>query len=209
MPLNLNYYLAHGTDLVAWMVGVLTEDCIFWAVVCIQEANSEESGIRITNIIYIFSLVNSSDGFQQVLYQSLPMPIRSKLKISNDCPWMLNYSLSEFSDENMMDPYNLAICFGPTLLPIPEDKDQVLYQNLVNELIKNIIIYQEEIFLTDGGMVYEKYISTNAPDETLVEFIILRERIKFEYFVSCFQFHASSVLEISWQNKSENVSHFS
>ncbi|KAG0418838.1 hypothetical protein HPB47_004564 [Ixodes persulcatus] len=42
--------------------------------------------------------------------------------------------LSEFSDENMMDPYNLAICFGPTLVPIPEDKDQVQYQNLVNEL---------------------------------------------------------------------------
>lgn len=35
--------------------------------------------------------------------------------------------LSEFSDENMMDPYNLAICFGPTLLPIPEGKDQVVY----------------------------------------------------------------------------------
>ncbi|GBL83980.1 SLIT-ROBO Rho GTPase-activating protein 1 [Araneus ventricosus] len=73
--------------------------------------------------------------------------------------------LSEFSDENMMDPYNLAICFGPTLLPIPEDKDQVQYQNLVNELIKNIIIYQEEIFPDDGGMVYEKYISTHVPDE--------------------------------------------
>lgn len=73
--------------------------------------------------------------------------------------------LSEFSDENMMDPYNLAICFGPTLLPIPEDKDQVQYQNLVNELIKNIIIYQEEIYPDDGGIVYEKYISTNVPDE--------------------------------------------
>lgn len=75
------------------------------------------------------------------------------------------FSLSEFSDENMMDPYNLAICFGPTLLPIPEDKDQVQYQNLVNELIKNIIIYQEEIFPDDGGILYEKYISTNVPDE--------------------------------------------
>ncbi|KAG8195017.1 hypothetical protein JTE90_008188 [Oedothorax gibbosus] len=73
--------------------------------------------------------------------------------------------LSEFSDENMMDPYNLAICFGPTLLPIPEDKDQVQYQNLVNELVKNIIIYQEDIFPDDGGIVYEKYISTNVPDE--------------------------------------------
>ncbi len=33
--------------------------------------------------------------------------------------------LSEFSDENLMDPYNLAICFGPTLVPIPEERDQV------------------------------------------------------------------------------------
>jgi len=48
----------------------------------------------------------------------------------------------------MMDPYNLAICFGPTLVPIPEDRDQVQYQNLVNELIKNFIIFHEDIFPT-------------------------------------------------------------
>ncbi|GAB6028144.1 Rho GTPase activating protein 4 [Chamberlinius hualienensis] len=77
--------------------------------------------------------------------------------------------LSEYSDENMMDPYNLAICFGPTLLPIPEDKDQVQYQNLVNELVKNIIMYQEDIFPQDGGVVYEKYISPETPDENDVE----------------------------------------
>ena len=53
------------------------------------------------------------------------------------------------SDENMMDPYNLAICFGPTLVPIPEDRDQVQFQNLVNELIKNFIIFHEDIFPTD------------------------------------------------------------
>ncbi|XP_069700289.1 SLIT-ROBO Rho GTPase-activating protein 1-like isoform X2 [Periplaneta americana] len=72
--------------------------------------------------------------------------------------------LSEFSDENMMDPYNLAICFGPTLVPVPEDKDQVQYQNQVNELIKNIILFNEEIFPADGGLLYEKYIS-REPDE--------------------------------------------
>ena len=33
--------------------------------------------------------------------------------------------LSMSSDENLMDPYNLAICFGPTLVPIPTDRDQV------------------------------------------------------------------------------------
>ena len=46
----------------------------------------------------------------------------------------------------MMDPYNLAICFGPTLVPIPEERDQVQFQNLVNELIKNFIIFHEDIF---------------------------------------------------------------
>ncbi|XP_011504329.1 PREDICTED: SLIT-ROBO Rho GTPase-activating protein 1-like isoform X2 [Ceratosolen solmsi marchali] len=73
--------------------------------------------------------------------------------------------LSEFSDENMMDPYNLAICFGPTLVPVPEDKDQVQYQNQVNELIKNIITLCEEIFPDDiGGIQYEKYISREPDD---------------------------------------------
>ncbi|KAK4307148.1 hypothetical protein Pmani_021070, partial [Petrolisthes manimaculis] len=72
--------------------------------------------------------------------------------------------LSEFSDENMMDPYNLAICFGPTLMPIPEDKDQVQYQNLVNELIKSIIIFSEDIFPADGGLTYEKFISRDSID---------------------------------------------
>lgn len=33
--------------------------------------------------------------------------------------------LSQYSDENLMYPYNLAVCFGPALLPIPSDKDQV------------------------------------------------------------------------------------
>lgn len=74
-------------------------------------------------------------------------------------------SLSEFSDENMMDPYNLAICFGPTLVPVPDDKDQVQYQNQVNELIKNIIMYNEDIFPNDEGIVYEKYISPEPDDQ--------------------------------------------
>jgi len=75
--------------------------------------------------------------------------------------------LSEFSDENMMDPYNLAICFGPTLVPIPPDRDQVQFQNLVNELIKNFIIFHEDIFKGRvAGTVYEKYL-TPEPEEVL------------------------------------------
>ena len=70
----------------------------------------------------------------------------------------LYFSLSEYSDENMMDPYNLAICFGPTLLPIPPDRDQVSYQASTNEIIKTIITNHEAIFPNDGGEVYEKCI---------------------------------------------------
>lgn len=75
--------------------------------------------------------------------------------------------LSEYSDENMMDPYNLAICFGPTLVPVPEDKDQVQYQNQVNELIKNVIMLNEDIFPSTevGGIIYEKYISREPDDK--------------------------------------------
>ncbi|KAG7244664.1 hypothetical protein INR49_029683 [Caranx melampygus] len=67
--------------------------------------------------------------------------------------------LSQYSDENMMDPYNLAICFGPTLMPIPDDQDPVACQAHVNEVIKTIIIHHEVIFPTQrelDGPVYEK-----------------------------------------------------
>ncbi|XP_066456288.1 SLIT-ROBO Rho GTPase-activating protein 2 isoform X1 [Eleutherodactylus coqui] len=54
--------------------------------------------------------------------------------------------LSQFSDDNMMDPYNLAICFGPTLMCVPDNHDQVSCQSHVNELIKTIIMQHESIF---------------------------------------------------------------
>uniref|UniRef100_A0A674GNC5 SLIT-ROBO Rho GTPase activating protein 1 n=1 Tax=Taeniopygia guttata TaxID=59729 RepID=A0A674GNC5_TAEGU len=67
--------------------------------------------------------------------------------------------LSQYSDENMMDPYNLAICFGPTLMPVPDIQDQVSCQAHVNEIIKTIIIHHEAIFPDVkelDGPVYEK-----------------------------------------------------
>ncbi|KAG8007836.1 SLIT-ROBO Rho GTPase-activating protein 3, partial [Nibea albiflora] len=54
--------------------------------------------------------------------------------------------LSQYSDENMMDSYNLAICFGPTLMPIPDGQDPVACQAHVNEVIKTIIVHNEVIF---------------------------------------------------------------
>uniref|UniRef100_A0A671UCF4 SLIT-ROBO Rho GTPase activating protein 3 n=1 Tax=Sparus aurata TaxID=8175 RepID=A0A671UCF4_SPAAU len=67
--------------------------------------------------------------------------------------------LSQYSDENMMDSYNLAICFGPTLMPIPDGQDPVACQAHVNEVIKTIIMHNELIFPSQrelDGPVYEK-----------------------------------------------------
>uniref|UniRef100_A0A182JHM0 Rho-GAP domain-containing protein n=1 Tax=Anopheles atroparvus TaxID=41427 RepID=A0A182JHM0_ANOAO len=92
-------------------------------------------------------------------FQSLP---KSVVVVIRYLFAFLNH-LSEYSDENMMDAYNLAICFGPTLMPAPEDKDQVQYQNQVNELIKNIIVHHAELFQKDlGGMQYEKFITSET-----------------------------------------------
>ncbi|XP_067881751.1 SLIT-ROBO Rho GTPase-activating protein 3-like isoform X2 [Heterodontus francisci] len=71
---------------------------------------------------------------------------------------LLNH-LSQYSDENMMDPHNLAVCFGPTLVTVPEDQDPVACQAQVNEVIKTIIIHHDKVFPRQQelqGPVYEK-----------------------------------------------------
>ncbi|XP_018408826.1 PREDICTED: rho GTPase-activating protein 4 isoform X4 [Nanorana parkeri] len=76
--------------------------------------------------------------------------------------------LSQYSDENMMDPYNLAVCFGPTLVSIPEGQDPVSVQAHVNEVVKTIIIYQERIFPGQAeleGPVYEKCMTVEEDEE--------------------------------------------
>ncbi|PIO29624.1 hypothetical protein AB205_0108180, partial [Aquarana catesbeiana] len=73
--------------------------------------------------------------------------------------------LSQYSDENMMDPYNLAICFGPTLMPIPDGQDPVSCQAHVNEVIKSIIVNHESIFPSHReleGPVYEKCMTVDV-----------------------------------------------
>ncbi|CAH8456570.1 unnamed protein product [Schistosoma turkestanicum] len=54
--------------------------------------------------------------------------------------------VSEYSNENMMDAYNLAICFGPTLMPVPSEYNQVHYQPSVIDLVKIFIIHHLVIF---------------------------------------------------------------
>uniref|UniRef100_A0A672HQJ6 SLIT-ROBO Rho GTPase activating protein 1b n=1 Tax=Salarias fasciatus TaxID=181472 RepID=A0A672HQJ6_SALFA len=67
--------------------------------------------------------------------------------------------LSQYSDENMMDAGNLAIVFGPTLLPTPDTLDQVACQAHVNEVVKTVILNHDNIFPDSKelpGPVYEK-----------------------------------------------------
>ncbi|XP_036127250.1 rho GTPase-activating protein 4 [Molossus molossus] len=83
--------------------------------------------------------------------------------------------LAQYSDENMMDPYNLAVCFGPTLLPVPPGQDPVALQGRVNQLVQTLIVQPARVFppLTLlPGPVYEKCMappSASCLGDTQVE----------------------------------------
>ncbi|XP_069797978.1 SLIT-ROBO Rho GTPase-activating protein 2 isoform X2 [Narcine bancroftii] len=89
--------------------------------------------------------------------------------------------LSQFSEENMMDPYNLAICFGPTLMSVPEGHDQVSCQSHVNELIKSIILHHDTILpgqkelegpVYDKGLAGEDYCESPHGDPASAEDVV-------------------------------------
>uniref|UniRef100_A0A4W5RQZ0 SLIT-ROBO Rho GTPase-activating protein 1 n=1 Tax=Hucho hucho TaxID=62062 RepID=A0A4W5RQZ0_9TELE len=103
----------------------------------------------------VSNLYERSLYIRKILLTAVP---RSILIVMRYLFAFLNH-LSQYSDENMMDPYNLAICFGPTLMPTPNIEDQVSCQAHVNEIIKTIIIHHETIFPDTkelDGPVYEK-----------------------------------------------------
>uniref|UniRef100_A0A8B9LKD1 SLIT-ROBO Rho GTPase-activating protein 3 n=1 Tax=Astyanax mexicanus TaxID=7994 RepID=A0A8B9LKD1_ASTMX len=69
------------------------------------------------------------------------------------------HHVSQYSDENMMQPYNLAVCFGPSLLRGAESGDAVTLQPQINALVKTLILQHESIFPGPSelpGPVYEK-----------------------------------------------------
>uniref|UniRef100_A0A668SZR1 SLIT-ROBO Rho GTPase-activating protein 1 n=1 Tax=Oreochromis aureus TaxID=47969 RepID=A0A668SZR1_OREAU len=108
----------------------------------------------------LLSCIRIENLYERALYIRkilLTIP-RSVLIVMRYLFAFLNH-LSQYSDENMMDPYNLAICFGPTLMPTPDSQDQVSCQAHVNEIIKTIIIHHETIFPDVkelDGPIYEK-----------------------------------------------------
>nr|XP_046182636.1 rho GTPase-activating protein 4 isoform X2 [Oncorhynchus gorbuscha] len=71
-------------------------------------------------------------------------------------------SVSQYSDENMMQPYNLAVCFGPSLLRGSDSGDVVARQPQVNDLVKTMILQYDVIFPCQSelpGPVYEKHMT--------------------------------------------------
>lgn len=77
------------------------------------------------------------------------------------------HHVSQYSDENMMLPYNLAVCFGPSLLRGTQDDDAVTLQPQINALVKSIIVQHESIFPSQSqveGPVYEKCMTLEQED---------------------------------------------
>ncbi|XP_068013846.1 SLIT-ROBO Rho GTPase-activating protein 3 isoform X2 [Melanerpes formicivorus] len=112
---------------------------------------------RFQDLISTIKIESAPERVQQIQQILITLP-RAVLVVMRYLFAFLNH-LSQYSDENMMDPYNLAICFGPTLMHIPEGQDPVSCQAHVNEVIKTIIIHHEGIFPSPReleGPVYEK-----------------------------------------------------
>ncbi|XP_066208127.1 SLIT-ROBO Rho GTPase-activating protein 3 isoform X3 [Saccopteryx leptura] len=112
---------------------------------------------RFQDLISTIKLESPAERVHQVQQILITLP-RVVIVVMRYLFAFLNH-LSQYSDENMMDPYNLAICFGPTLMHIPDGQDPVSCQAHVNEVIKTIIIHHEAIFPSPReleGPVYEK-----------------------------------------------------
>ncbi|CAM9995933.1 unnamed protein product [Lampetra planeri] len=104
--------------------------------------------------VQIESSSERAAGIRKVI-QTLPPPV---VVVMRYLFAFLNH-LSHYSDENMMDPYNLAVCFGPTLMQAPDDQDLVSSQTHVNEVMKSVIQQHEFIFPGQRdlpGPIYEK-----------------------------------------------------
>ncbi|KAJ0064306.1 hypothetical protein NL108_001632 [Boleophthalmus pectinirostris] len=82
------------------------------------------------------------------------------------------HHVSQYSDENMMQPYNLAVCFGPSLVRGENEDDVVTLQPQINDLVKSIILLHELIFPSQcevPGPIYEKCMTEEDGCEPVME----------------------------------------
>ncbi|XP_033825820.1 SLIT-ROBO Rho GTPase-activating protein 3-like [Periophthalmus magnuspinnatus] len=82
------------------------------------------------------------------------------------------HHVSQYSDENMMQPYNLAVCFGPSLVRGANEDDVVTLQPQINDLVKSIVLLHELIFPSQSevpGPIYEKCMTEEDGCEPVME----------------------------------------
>ncbi|KAK2851028.1 hypothetical protein Q5P01_007304 [Channa striata] len=94
----------------------------------------------------------------KAIFSTFPRPL---LVVMRYLFAFLNH-VSQYSDENMMQPYNLAVCFGPSLLRGTDSDDAVARQPQVNDLVKTMILQHDLIFPSQSelpGPVYEKHMT--------------------------------------------------
>eukprot|EP00092_Neocalanus_flemingeri_P090614 GFUD01114782.1.p1 GENE.GFUD01114782.1~~GFUD01114782.1.p1 ORF type:complete len:643 (-),score=177.63 GFUD01114782.1:52-1860(-) len=123
--------------------------------------------------------------------------------------------LSQYSEETQMDPYNIAICFGPTLCPIPEGKDLVQHTNLVNDLIKNFLIFCDDIFHDEiDGPLYIRTDGLDAGHDDQVQEDATKEpnedqpKLQPEEAVALYDYKSGTANELSF-NKGDKLLLFS
>ncbi|KAM8896238.1 rho GTPase-activating protein 4 isoform 3-T3 [Lycaon pictus] len=127
--------------------------------------------------------------------------------------------LAQYSDENMMDPYNLAVCFGPTLLPVPAGQDPVALQGRVNQLVQTLIVQPARVFPPPTllpGPIYEKCMappSTGCLGDAQLEGLVGENEPELEAgtsaqeddldggveAVACFSYTGRTAQELSFQ----------
>ncbi|KAG7323087.1 hypothetical protein KOW79_012789 [Hemibagrus wyckioides] len=115
----------------------------------------EESFSQLMECIQIENIAESAAQIKLVV-SSFPRPLIIVMRYL----FAFLHHVSQYSDENMMQPYNLAVCFGPSLLRGgAESGDAVTLQPQINALVKTMILQHESIFPGPAefpGPVYEK-----------------------------------------------------
>uniref|UniRef100_A0AAR2KU21 Rho GTPase activating protein 4a n=1 Tax=Pygocentrus nattereri TaxID=42514 RepID=A0AAR2KU21_PYGNA len=101
----------------------------------------EESFNQLMECVQIENVAERAAQIKTVI-SSFPRPIIIVMRYL----FAFLHHVSQYSDENMMQPYNLAVCFGPSLLRGAESGDAVTLQPQINALVKTLILQHESIF---------------------------------------------------------------
>ncbi|KAG7283830.1 hypothetical protein CRUP_034017 [Coryphaenoides rupestris] len=125
----------------------------------------------ITQLLESIQMENEAEGVAHLktVISSYPAPLVVVMRYL----FAFLHHLSQYSDENMMQPYNLAVCFGPSLVRGASDDDVVTLQPQINALVKSLILQHEAVFPGQAevpGPVYEKCMALEQDDcEPIIE----------------------------------------